>query len=291
MSLASDPEEWGDIWASTEIRNGLRPLEGGKSGDVRCKVDLKLRELVEGLEAPKLHLGCGEKHLHGYVNVDFPPERHSVMHTHADVYADLTEMDLKDGTVAEIRLHHVFEHFGRVTALALLIRWHRWLRVGGKLHIETPDIIGSARTLLSEAPYRTKASVVRHLAGDQTAEWGYHVDHWFPERFERTLEALGFQSIRVQCSNWEREPYLSNLEVTAIKKHDCLLTDQFRVADQLLWESTVADAEKPTHEIWRKQLRHFFDLTLDSEFTPEQRPTNGSWSRSLRSKPQVEMLE
>jgi SAM-dependent methyltransferase len=113
------------------------------------------------------------------------------------------------------------------------------------------------------------------LAGDQTAEWGYHVDHWFPERFERTLKALGFESVNIHCSNWETEPYLCNVEVIAIKKQDRLLRDQLRIADQLLWESTVADAERPMHEIWRKQLREFFGISLDIEFIPQTRPSSG----------------
>ena len=68
--------------------------------------------------------------------------------------------------------------------------------------------------------------VVRHLAGDQSADWGYHVDHWFPERFERTLEALGFSGITVRCWDWEQEPYLSNVEVIAFKSRNRSIEDQ-----------------------------------------------------------------
>jgi ubiquinone/menaquinone biosynthesis C-methylase UbiE len=157
--------------------------------------------------------------------------------------------------VDEIRLHHVFEHFSRVTALAMLIKWHQWLKVGGKLHIETPDLMGSAKTLLSNNSFRTKMGVVRHMAGDQAASWAYHIDHWFAERFIHTLNTLGFDNIQTRPSSWKREPYLSNIEVTATKSKDIPLQDQLKSADNILWESTVADAEKPTHEVWIKQLR------------------------------------
>ena len=80
----------------------------------------------------RLHLGCGEKYLEGYVNIDYPPDEHSVqVSSPADVYADITELSYEPGSVAEVRLHHVFEHFDRVTALSLLIDWYAWLEEGG----------------------------------------------------------------------------------------------------------------------------------------------------------------
>jgi predicted SAM-dependent methyltransferase len=205
----------------------------------------------------RLHLGCGETQLDGYVNIDYRQEHHNVMRSQADFSADLTHLSFKNEVVDEIRLHHVFEHFNRVTALAMLIRWHSWLKVGGKLHIETPDIIGSAQTLLSAVSLQTKMRVVRHLAGDQAADWGYHVDHWFPKRFEHTLRSLGFTDIKARSWKWEREPYLANVEVTALKAENRTLDFQLRIADDLLWESTVDDVEKPTYEVWCKQLRDF----------------------------------
>jgi FkbM family methyltransferase len=202
----------------------------------------------------RLHLGCGEQYLPGYVNIDHPPSEHQVMQPKADCFADLTELQFPPGSLDEIRLHHVFEHFNRVTAIALLIRWQTWLKVGGKLHIETPDLIGSARTLLSDASYKVKMGVVRHLEGDQVDRWAYHIGQWFPERFERDLGALGFD-VQARAWSWPHEPYLSNVEAIATKQRDVSEEELLSRADELLWNSTVAAAEAPTHEAWRRQLR------------------------------------
>ena len=206
LNLLSDPEEWGDVWASSECPNESSilhrlPFPPPRTGTLQNEFFLRCG-LFKSSEPPRLHLGCGEKHLPGYVNVDFPQERHSLMNTKADIYLDITEMNFTDGSIEEVRLHHVFEHFSRVTALALLIRWHGWLKVGGKLQIETPDIMGSARSLLADHPYETKMSIVRHLVGDQSADWGYHVDQWFPERFMHTLQALGFAEVTTRSWDW-----------------------------------------------------------------------------------------
>ena len=137
----------------------------------------------------RLHLGCGENHFEGYINIDYPPSEHTVqIKAGADIFADIMELDFPDCSVDEVRLHHVFEHFNRSTALGLLVRWHRWLKVGGRLHIETPDLVGNAKLLLSDLPWKVKMAVVRHLAGSHEALWANHIDHWFPERFVRTLE-------------------------------------------------------------------------------------------------------
>lgn len=215
-----------------------------------------------------LHLGCGEQHLDGYINIDYPPGEHNVMKVKADVYANVAELDFPAVSVNEVRLHHVFEHFNRVTALAMLIKWQNWLRLGGKLYVETPDLIGSAKTLLAESSWKTKMGVVRHVAGDQSSHWAYHIDHWFPERFEHTLNRLGFVVVQTQSSNWSQEPFLSNVTVIAVKSENVTLTQQLKAADELLWESTVSPAEQPTFEIWRQQLR---SILLDNQTIPSTR--------------------
>lgn len=177
------------------------------------------------------------------------------MSVQPDAYADILRLEFPADSVDEVRLHHVFEHFNRVTALVMLIKWHRWLKEGGRLHLETPDLEGSAKTLASpESSWKLKMAAVRHLAGDQAAAWAYHLDHWFPERYERTLARLGFDDIKVKASTWPHEPHLANVEVTAAKKARTP-EQQLAAADELLWESTIADAEKPTFDVWSRQLR------------------------------------
>lgn len=232
----------------------------------------KIKEL--GLWNPteplRLHLGCGKWRFDGYVNIDYPPEKHNVaIELGADLHADITQLTFDNNTVDEIRLHHVFEHFNRVNALALLIRWHRWLKTSGRLHIETPDLIGSAKTLLSNESWKTKMGVVRHIAGDQASQWGYHVDHWSAERFDHTLKKLGFDSIQTQINSWQQEPFLSNVEVLALKARDISLQEQLTAADELLWESTVADKEEKTWQVWRQQLRQALEIELPN-LTNEQ---------------------
>ncbi len=242
-----------DAGRGTELGSQAPADHSESGGDTLDK--LKTQGLWRDGEALRLHLGCGEQKFPGYINIDFPPEAHDVMTVRADMYADLSELEFPLGSVDEIRSHHLFEHFGRVAALALLIRWHGWLKTGGRLHIETPDLIGSARTLVSDASLAHKLAVVRHLAGDQSADWAYHRDLWFEGRFERTLAALGFTIVNRRNWSWPHPPHLSNVEVTAVKEQQRTAEQQLAAATALLGDSMVSPAEGDTLQVWERQLR------------------------------------
>jgi len=251
LRKSSDPQLWGDIYARAEVLSTLTSISEAQF--VLSKLEaLKVWSPDKPL---RLHLGCGEQIFPGYVNIDYPSDEHNVMQVKADYTANITQLDFPPQSVDEIRLHHVFEHFNRVTALAMLIKWQQWLKIGGKLHIETPDLMGSAEILTSDRPWQVKMGTVRHLAGDQAASWAYHVDHWFPERYQRTLKRLGFSDVNTKTSRWPQSPHLCNVQAIGTKTQNLGLDQLLVAADELLLESTVAPAEKPTHTIWTQQLR------------------------------------
>ena len=94
----------------------------------------------------KLHLGCGQRYLQGYLNIDYPLSEHSIQQTSvADQFANLLELRCMPSTIEEVRLHHVFEHFTKAVACALLASWNSWLTHDGVVHIEVPDFEETAR--------------------------------------------------------------------------------------------------------------------------------------------------
>ncbi len=143
----------------------------------------------------RLHLGCGDVYRRGYLNVDLPPQEGVASGTsRPDLESDVTKVSCPPEALAEIRLHHLFEHFERAQALALLLRWYEWLRPGGELCIETPDfeacIDGFAGRSAAE-----QGVILRHIFGSQEAPWAQHRDGWSPQRFRYVLDALGFTNV------------------------------------------------------------------------------------------------
>lgn len=146
----------------------------------------------------KLHLGCGEKYLEGYVNIDFPDTEQSVIKTKADVFSDMRSLSYPEGTVDEIRSHHLFEHFTRSEALKLLTRWRSWLKPRGSLIIETPDFTASAALFLTATSMKRRFQLARHIFGSEEAGWATHKDYWDGQKFSFILKKFGFTDLKVR---------------------------------------------------------------------------------------------
>lgn len=206
--------------------------------------------------APRLHLGCGERYLDGYINIDFPLDQHSVqVRNRADLHADIRLLDYPEGSGAEVRSHHMFEHFDRPTALALLIRWQRWLQPGGRLIIETPDFGRSVRAFFLRRNARAREVILRHLFGSHEAGWAYHLDGWYKQKFERYLTALGFDRLRFEFGRW-KDTY--NITVEAHKARSFASLDEATaIADALMEWSLVdhSESEMRMLAVWKAELR------------------------------------
>lgn len=204
---------------------------------------------------PMLHLGCGENYLEGYINIDLPPSKQTVMHSKPDLYADLKEIRFPPKSIALIRSHHVFEHFDRPVALAMLIEWYGWLKTNGILIIETPDFEKAARRVLSaQTANDERFATLRHIFGSHEASWAYHLDGWFKSKFIHSLERLGYQEIETLQYT---DRMLDNILVKARKRSPMLdVSQQLERADDLLAESLVsAKYEQPLLRVWKSKLR------------------------------------
>ncbi len=82
----------------------------------------------------KLNLGCGDKILDDYVNVDIASERAGKK---PDVISDIRKLDnFPDNYADEIMAIHVVEHFWRWEVVNVLTEWVRVLKPGGKMVLE-----------------------------------------------------------------------------------------------------------------------------------------------------------
>src|SRR6202012_3650744 len=96
----------------------------------------------------KLNLGCGDKILEGFVNVDVVESRAGKS---PDVICDLHQLTpFEDGSADEIMAIHVVEHFWRWEVVDIRKEWVRVLKPGGKMILECPNLISACQAVLAD---------------------------------------------------------------------------------------------------------------------------------------------
>jgi hypothetical protein len=212
----------------------------------------------------KLHLGCGQKYFEGYVNIDYPLSEHSVQLTSvADEFANLLEMNYGPRTIDEVRLHHVFEHFDRAIALALLASWNSWLKPGGILHIETPNFgrtgIAALNPFLS---WQKKMIAQRHIFGSQEAHWALHFEGYTTAIYKKLLPMFGFKIKTIKKNSWVGT---YNIEVIAEKIQDISKQKAFFNASEYLKYYLVSSTE--SEQLLLKTWLQNFSDQLDKTYS------------------------
>lgn len=209
----------------------------------------------------KLHLGCGGVYLKGYLNIDFPLNKHTLLSKSvADVHTDILSLKYPLESIEEIRLHHVFEHFTRPIACALIVSWRLWLRIGGKLHIEVPDFDRTAWVILNPfAKTKIKSVALRHIFGSNEADWASHHEGWSPKRLANLLKMLQFEIEQINKGSWKGT---YNFTVIA-KKNNQFLTkkEAEETARKYLSNFLVGDSKSERNllktwvRIYKKQIK------------------------------------
>ena len=83
----------------------------------------------------KLHLGCGERYLEGYIHIDIAD------FDHIDYRSSVDKLDMiEDESCELIYASHVLEYFDIEEAINVLSEWHRVLENKGTLRLAVPNI-------------------------------------------------------------------------------------------------------------------------------------------------------
>ena len=132
----------------------------------------------------KLHLGCGKRHIPGFVHID------AIDYPHVDHVATIDNLSfVGDGTVDLIYNCHVLEHFKRREVERVLAEWMRVLKPGGVLRISVPDFEALCQIYLRE---KKLGLVVGALFGRQDYLYNIHYNVFDYAALAQALESVGF---------------------------------------------------------------------------------------------------
>jgi ubiquinone/menaquinone biosynthesis C-methylase UbiE len=169
----------------------------------------------------KLNLGCGDKILEGYVNVDVVNERAGKS---PDVVCDIKKLDKFDSNYAdEVMAIHVVEHFDRWDIVEILREWSRVLKPGGKMILECPNLESACKEFLKDPinhskPNQNGQRTMWVFYGDPSwrdplmmHKWGYT-----PRSLAQVMHEAGLMDLKQEPAQYKlREP--RDMRVTGLK--------------------------------------------------------------------------
>lgn len=215
VSASAVAKVWGDA-----VKHAIQALSI-KLSDARCPSaapSLLLhddsRYLVNAGQLPaiRLNLGCGDKILDGYINVDVAPSRGG---RSPDILCDIRKLNVFESDYAdEVLAVHAVEHFWRWEVEHILRDWVRVLKPGGKLILECPNLITACQELLKDPekyaqPTQEGQRTMWVFYGDpawkdplMTHRWAYT-----PESLSQLLKAIGLKDVQQEAAQFKlREP-------------------------------------------------------------------------------------
>lgn len=135
----------------------------------------------------KIHLGCGEKRLPGFINID------SRASPFTDMVCDMNDLPFKQGSIEIIYMCHSLEHIPMYSIVSLLSKLKSLLMPSGKLYISVPDFEILSSIYLAQ---KVKlATIVRAIHGGQEYPQNTHYMSYDYELLSTILLGAGFGDV------------------------------------------------------------------------------------------------
>jgi predicted SAM-dependent methyltransferase len=136
----------------------------------------------------KLHLGCGNRFIPGFIHIDAVP------YDHLDHVASIDKLGfLEDNSIELIYSCHVLEHFRRKDLSNVLAEWHRVLIPGGIIRISVPDF-KSIVEIYSQT--ENINNVIGPLFGRQDYLYNFHYNVFDFNSLQEYLSQVGFGQVK-----------------------------------------------------------------------------------------------
>ena len=143
-------------------------------------------------EGIKLHLGCGDVNLQGWINIDGRNDEH--VHV---VSQDLSLSAFSDNSISEIYICHVLEHFSYEEANNLIRGFTNKLLNRGILRVSVPDF--DKLIDIYNANDKNLESIRTSLMGGQNYNLNFHKSTYNKNYLISLLKKNGFKN----CSEWD----------------------------------------------------------------------------------------
>lgn len=147
-----------------------------------------MKEILYNGEKMKLHLGCGNVRIDGYINID----KNALLSP--DVIDDIRQLEqFNTNTISVIYICHTLEHLTRFQYSSALKRWYQLLKKGGVLRISVPDMENLCKYYIETGDLNLIRGT---LYGGQDYKENFHHWGWDFNELSKDLEHAGFKEIK-----------------------------------------------------------------------------------------------
>jgi predicted SAM-dependent methyltransferase len=142
----------------------------------------------------KVHLGAGPINIQGWLNID------ARQAPHIHIVTEVLELnEFSNGSISEIYMCHVLEHFSLQEVDSLVAKFHEKLTKGGILRLSVPDF--DKLVTVYQAEENDLSTIKMALMGGQDYEFNFHKAVFNEKSLRDTLTSAGYGDIQL----WETE--------------------------------------------------------------------------------------
>ena len=173
----------------------------------------------------KIHLGCGEINIPGFINVD------KLCFPHIHFRTSVSKLKFaKDNTIDLIYMSHCLEHIPRMKIDSTLKEYHRVLKKKGILRISVPDFDTIIKMYKSKNEIK---DIIAPLMGGQDYAYNFHFTVFNKKFLSELLHKAGFTEVKEwkygedpykSVSDWsgkeiiiDDNPFFISLNIEAVK--------------------------------------------------------------------------
>ena len=136
----------------------------------------------------KLHVGCGEKFIPGWIHIDLKK------YPHIDYVTDASDLHVfENNSVDLIYACHLLEHFKRCDIDLVLKEWYRVLKPGGILRLSVPDFSALVEVYNK---YKDMGIIMGPLYGRGNPGNQHYIAFDF-RYLKKRLQLIGFDKVRL----------------------------------------------------------------------------------------------